>query len=202
MPNRQWCLSIVSKLAITAIGLLFVSFLAVMALIYHSSLQAVASEVDAVLILGAGLDGDKPREVLQERLNTSLYYVYDSDIALIIASGGQGHDETISEAEAMKRFLVASGTDPSRIIKEEQSTSTRENVAFSAALIRERVATRSPRVLIVTSSFHLFRAKQLAKEYGLVPYGIGARTPKALLPRYLIREYLAIINDLVVSHRG
>lgn len=199
MRTGRHCYHGFIRLLSLGIVLFLMSLLIVMTLIYRASTGDARADVDAVLILGAGLDGDTPREVLQERLNASLYYLYDSAVPIVV-SGGQGPDETISEAAAMERFLAASGIEPSRIAQEDQSTSTRENIAFSAAIIRHLSSKSQPLVAIISSSFHLFRAKQLAKAYGLIPYGIAARTPRSLLPRYLIREYLAIINDLVLLH--
>ncbi|MGE5653043.1 MAG: YdcF family protein [Bacillota bacterium] len=183
------------------LGLFFLAaliFSLLLALSISSSQTDATGPMDAVLILGAGLDGDKPRPILQERLKASLYYLYEHEPTAIVVSGGQGSDETISEAEAMKRFLVTAGIDGSWIRLEDRSTSTRENIANSAAIIHDLYRSSQPTVAIVTSGFHLFRAKRLAREYGLKPYGVAARTPPLLLPRYLVREALAIINDLIL----
>lgn len=71
---------------------------------------------DAIIILGAGLDGEEPNTILKERLDLALEYVQDKPDMMIIASGGQGEDELISEAEAMRRYLVDHGIAPERII--------------------------------------------------------------------------------------
>ena len=81
---------------------------------------------DAVIVLGAGLRGDRPSTTLKGRLNAAYEYHLENPDALIIVSGGQGHDEDITEAEAMKKYLVALGIPDDRIVKEEKSTSTYE----------------------------------------------------------------------------
>lgn len=150
---------------------------------------------DYLIVLGAGLWGDRPSTILLDRLNTSLKLIKSLPPATkILVSGGQGPGETISEAECMKRYLTASGIAPNRIIKEERSTSTRENMQFSFQIIAASGAPPTVKVTIVTNTFHMFRAKLLAKRAGFKQiYGWTAPTRLSLIPAYFTREFLALL---------
>jgi len=104
-------------------------------------------------------------------------------------SGGQGPDEDISEAEAMRRGMVASGIEAERLVLESSSTSTTENLQYSKDLLPKNVR----RVSIVTSDFHLYRARKEAKQLGLLTDAIPAETPLSGVLRFGIRERVAIL---------
>lgn len=176
----------------------FISFIIVEGLILTSiKPQENIDEIDCLLILGAGLRGDKPSLILSTRLNKSLEYIEQYPDTPIIVSGGQGPGETITEAEAMKKFLVNNGVGENIIIKEEESTSTKENLIFSKSILDSIEGKKKHKVLIVTNNFHMFRAKYLAKKYNLVPYGAPVETPTFVLLNYLVREYFAVIKSFI-----
>lgn len=139
---------------------------------------------DAVIILGAGLDGEEPNTILRERLDLACEYIQDKPDLLIIASGGQGEDEVIAEGEAMKRYLTKAGIDPDRIIVEDKSTTTEENFAFSRAL-----APDAERIVYITSDYHCFRAGIYAQIAGYQePHQMGSPTRFWSLLPSLARE--------------
>lgn len=139
---------------------------------------------DAIIILGAGLDGEEPNTILRERLDLAYAYIQDKPDMLIIASGGQGADEAISEGEAMKRYLTRLGADPERIIVEGQSTTTEENFAFSKALVPE-----AEKIIYITSDYHCFRAGIYAQIAGYQePHQLGSPTRFWSLLPSLARE--------------
>ena len=94
----------------------------------------------------------------------------------MIVSGGQGENESISEAEAMKRYLIERGLPEERIILEGASTSTYENFVYSAKLIEEAEGVlENVDIAFVTTRFHLFRSMKTAKFANVDAFGIGAR---------------------------
>lgn len=158
-------------------------------------------EVDYVVILGAGLYGDVPSPSLHYRLAAAAEYAKEHPEADIVVSGGQGPDELISEAEAMKRYLMNNGISEGRIITEDGSTNTWENITLTKAVLQHNT-DKNIKILIVTSEFHMFRSILLARRCGFEAYGKTAPTPaypKYLKPSYFLREYFAVIKSLVLD---
>ncbi len=175
----------------------FISFVVLMTVILTSSVSQKNEKVDSVIVLGAGLKGETPTLVLKERLDYAIDYLNRNTDAVAIVSGGQGFGETITEAEGMKRYLMSHNISESRIIKEEKSTSTYENMIFSKKLYEETIGKKLDKIMIITNDFHMFRSKHLAKRAGLEPYGISSRTPWYIYPNVLLREYLAVFKSYI-----
>ncbi len=97
--------------------------------------KEVSNEIPYILILGAKLFGDKPSQSLQNRLDVALKYLNENPKTKAIVSGGQGEDEDIPEAHSMRNYLVAHGINANRILIEDRSTSTYENLKFSKRFI-------------------------------------------------------------------
>ena len=91
--------------------------------------------LDYILVLGAGLNGDKPSAVLEMRLEKARLYLQEHPQTVVIVSGGQGPTEPVSEAESMKNWLMEKGIPNSRIIMEDKSTTTAENIRYSLRVI-------------------------------------------------------------------
>ncbi len=151
--------------------------------------------VDYAVILGAGLNGDQVSKRLQLRLDEAVSKLSDNSVPIIV-SGGQGPDEWISEAEAMKHYLVVNGISEERIIKEDQSTSTRENIQYSNTLM---TANKDLSVVIFTSDYHMYRAKMLGDAIGWQTQGQSAKNPVFVRINYMVRECLALLKDLVLT---
>lgn len=152
-----------------------------------------ATKVDYILILGAGLKKDTVSNRLRVRLNKGLEYATQYPKAQLILSGGQGSDELISEAEAMRRYVISQNLNPRRILLEDQSTSTVENLLFSQKLLSDEQAS----VLIVTSDYHLYRALMLARRQGYNCEGASATSPLDIRLNYTLREYMVMMKDLI-----
>ena len=174
-----------------------ISFVVVLVIIFTSAISEGNEKADCVIVLGAGLKGETPTLVLQKRLDYSIDYLNKNQDAKAIVSGGQGIGETVTEAEGMKRYLVEHGISEDRIIKEEESTSTYENMIFSKRVYSEIMGVKLDKVMIITNDFHMFRSKMLAKRTGLEPYGISSGTPWYLYPNVCLREYLAVFKSLI-----
>ena len=127
----------------------------------------VTHDADVVIVLGAKLWPDGPSPALKRRLDKALDYVSTHPNAEIIVSGGQGHDEYTSEAQAMADYLLEQGCAPERIHQEDKATSTAENLRYSLDLIEERTGQRPEHIAIVSSAYHLLRARLLARREGV-----------------------------------
>jgi uncharacterized SAM-binding protein YcdF (DUF218 family) len=144
---------------------------------------------DYVIILGAGLKGDKPKSVLKYRLNKALEYYKKYPNTIFIVSGGQGKDEIISESEAMKNYLVLNHIPAKQIIKENKSKTTLENLLFSKKLIPLNIKN----IGVISNDFHLYRVKFLAKTINFNINPIYAKTPFISLFSLYTRETIAVI---------
>lgn len=173
------------------------SFVLIEGCIIQSAISKHRQKSDYLVILGAGLRGEVPSTALYQRLYAGLEYIEINPTVKIVVSGGLGPGESITEAEAMERFLIKHGVAKSKIIKEEKSTSTLENLKFTTKILDELEKKENIEVTIVTNNFHVFRAKFLAQRQGLKVYGYPAPLHPMLVPTYFAREYLAIINSFI-----
>ena len=173
------------------------SFVVIEGCIIGSAVSKHKDKSDYLMILGAGLRGEVPSTALYQRLNASLEYIKINPDVKIVVSGGKGSGESITEAEAMKRFLVNHGVASDHIIKEEKSTDTLENMKFTAEVLKKLDKNKNVEITIVTNNFHVFRAKFLAKRQGLKVYGYPAPLHPMLIPTCFVREYLAVINSFI-----
>lgn len=171
---------------IVAIGVSYFIFL--QARIYQYSHQKMNEKADFIIILGARVHGEEPSLSLQYRIDAAAEYLLQNKSAIAIASGGQGPDEGISEALAIKRGLEKLGIETSRILLEDQSTSTYENVTFSKALI----ADTTQHGVVVSNDYHLYRAVLMAEEQGLLLTGLPAKTPTISRVTAHLRESAAL----------
>jgi len=160
-----------------------------------ASANRPAPSDSTLIILGCQVRGEAPSLMLTKRMEAALPWLLDNDHALCILSGGQGPGEKITEAECMRRWLVSRGIDEGRLLLEEQSTSTRENIRFSADIIEENAL--SANLVIATDGFHQHRAQEFAKREALTAGAASASTPWWLLPFYWFREIVAIVVQLI-----
>lgn len=156
---------------------------------------AKPSENATVIVLGCKVYGERPSIMLEERLSAAVNYLNDNPEAACIVSGGQGADETISEAQCMYLYLINRGIAPERIYQEDQSTTTRENLAFSYQIIKEQGLNEH--IAIATNNFHEYRAGKIADDLGLEHGAVPGSTALWLLPTYYARELLAILYEWV-----
>ncbi len=145
---------------------------------------------DCVIVLGCQVKGETPTPMLCDRLNAALELLESNPNAVCVVSGGQGPQEHISEAEAMRRYLNERGIADKRIITEPLSTSTEENLRFSAELLSERGFKGS--IVVVTNEFHQYRADIYARRAGLSVGHHSARTALRLFPNQCVREWGAL----------
>ena len=159
-----------------------------------SGAKTDSENADYLIVLGAGVDGTTPSLILHSRLVAALDYLENSPQTIAILSGGQGPGEDITEAEAMLRWLTSRGIDESRIIKEELSRDTIQNLQNSFSLINLRSSgDGSPEIAVLSNDFHIFRARFIAEREGVEIGTVSANTPRAHLEfTYTIREYFSV----------
>lgn len=174
---------------------LLISFIVIESLIIFEGGITSSEKVDFVIVLGARLYGDKPSPALLERLEVAKDYLADNKDVKVIVSGGQGINEDIPEAHAMEKFLINNDIDEDRIIIEDESTSTFENLKLSLDKIGEKEKQGKLKILIATNKYHIFRSKLLAKRLGTEPYGLPAKIPPTIIIQSYIREYFAVIKS-------
>ena len=177
---------------ILAIGLCLVLLAAAVTgvIILNASRGNTETQCRYLIVLGAGVNGTVPSLSLRERLDAAYDYLLENPDTVCIVSGGQGSGEDITEAECMYRYLTKKGIDPSRIIREDQATSTQENLAYSLALMEPEGETS---VGILSSEYHLYRASLMARNLNLDPVMIPAKTTRlSLRTNYFLREIAAV----------
>ena len=152
---------------------------------------------DYVIVLGAQMKADGPSKALQYRLDEAIRYLNENPSSKVIVSGGQGSDEHISEAQGMYEYLVEKGIEKDRIIKEDKSVNTTQNLAFSAEYLdRERDS-----VAVVTNNFHVFRAVKIAEKAGYQNVcGIAAKGEPFLQFNNMMREFFGVMKDFLFGN--
>ncbi|MBC7960152.1 MAG: YdcF family protein [Vallitaleaceae bacterium] len=150
-------------------------------------------DCDYLIVLGAGVRGTVPTLILKNRLDKAYDYLVEHPNTIAIVSGGQGKGENITEAAAMSHYLLEKGIEDTRIIRESMATNTNENIANSYAIVRE--VNQDATLAVVTTRFHLFRAKLIARNQGLQVNGYGADTYWPLIPNYYLREFFGVMKD-------
>lgn len=154
------------------------------------------AENATAVVLGCRVYGERASLSLVERLEAAYEYLEENPEAVCVVSGGQGRGENISEAECMKRWLIKKGISEERIYKEETSTSTEENIAFSKEVIQEKNLNKE--IAIITSEYHTYRAVILAEKNGLECGSAPGQTALWLFPTYYVRELYAILAEWVL----
>ncbi len=159
--------------------------------------KSAPQDLDYLVVLGAQVKKNGPSKALQYRLDAAFEYLEDHPDTCVIVSGGQGADEHISEAQGMYDYLVEKGISPKRIIREDKSRNTFQNLTFSAEYLNKE----KDRVGVVTNDFHVFRAVKIAKKagYGNV-YGIAARGEPFLKYNNMMREFFGVVKDFLVGN--
>lgn len=177
-------------------------FIIVEGMIIRQSMKVPEGEVDYMVVLGAKVNGTRPSLILQYRIEKAAEYLKEYPNTKVVVSGGQGLDEGISEAEAMKNSLIEQGITEDRIYLEDQSTSTKENLDFSKTLIEEKGGNiKEQNILVVTTDFHVLRAVRIAKKAGYANVeGLAAKSVWYLVPTNYVREFLALIKDILVGN--
>lgn len=155
---------------------------------------------DAVIVLGAGLKRDEPTLALKERLDKTIEYHQKNPNAVIIVSGAQGTQETVTEAYAMKKYLIKNGIDESIVIEEDKAANTYENFVYSKEITDKIFKGKKYKIAFITNAFHIFRSERLAKNAGYTNVtSLHAGFAAQLIPTAYLRECAAVAKMIVLK---
>ena len=182
---------------IAGITLFLLSFSAMVAAININAAKIPGNGADAVIVLGAGLRGEQVSHTLALRLNTAAEYLENNPETIVVVSGGMGVGETVTEAYAMKNYLLRKGIDENRILCEEESTSTVENFKFSKVILDEHFGNDDYNIVFVTNDFHCIRAGIYAERTGFSAESLASPSMRSMIPSDYCREYLALVQAII-----
>ena len=155
-------------------------------------------DLDYIVVLGAQMRDNGPSIIFKYRLDAAYTYLSENPDTICIVSGGRGANESVSEGDGGKEYLISRGIDPERIIAEPKAMDTNENIQYSIDIMKQAAgADKQLKVGIVTNNFHVFRGVHLAKKLTDDEIcGIAAYTVPWYLPNNMVRECFGIIRDL------
>ena len=188
----------VLKWVYIGIGLLYsVTFFAFS--LYAASPVEETNEADVFVVFGCKTFGYTPSYALQNRLDKAYELLCKNPDAVAVLSGGQGDDETVSEAESMRAYLVSKGIDENRLILEDKSTSTKENIEFSMQILKEKGLAKK-KLSAVSNDFHIKRIKKLIDSYG-IEMGVSPAKMNDFFREVqnLTREYMVWIRTMIIN---
>ncbi len=179
---------------LVAFTVFYFSFLVLSFVVYSVFIQIMPHRMNFnyVIIHGCGLaDGERLTPLLSKRVDKAIEIYRKCAVKpVVIPSGGRGGDEKISEAQAMKDYLLRRGVPGERIVLEDRSATTRENLLNSKTIID--AGTGRKKTALVSSNYHIYCCLRLAREIGLRCTGIGADVALYYWPSALIREFIAV----------
>ena len=160
--------------------------------------KAKPQKASCIIVLGCQVFGTNPSPFLQTRLNEGIRLFKEGYGEYILVSGGKGAGEDITEAEAMKNYLIAHGIDGSHIITEDRSKSTMENLSYSKELMKSNNLTSA---VIVSNKYHLKRVSLMAKKLQIASSysGVFVTQYKPLEIKGHMREALALIKYYILK---
>ena len=157
-------------------------------IILLSSFSYDTNNADYIIVLGHALKNNQMNNVLIYRLKSAINYLNKNKNTKVVLSGGITKNNTLSEAIVMKEFLIKNNIDESKIILEDKSIDTVENIKNSMNYI-----DTESKIVVISSNYHIFRSKMICKLLGLKNVkGIGVKTPLIDLIKHLLIEELFI----------
>lgn len=175
---------------VAALVIISVFFIYIEAVIIRASLKKAANGAEVVIILGAQVNGYMASRSLLRRVKAGAGYLKENPCAKVIVSGGKGPGEFITEAACMKKILESEGIECSRILLEEHSHNTKANIINSLSLCNKK-----QKIVIVTCSYHIFRALALAEKQGAdAVMGYPVKSSRILCLNYYVREFFAVVK--------
>lgn len=172
---------------------LFVGFcliILIQSLIFASQKNDMDTYENYVLVLGAKANNGKLSKTLINRLDTTIEYLNKHKTAKAVLCGGKENNNEFSQAEYMQKYLIEKGTDKDRLILETKSKNTFENIKFAL----EKLDKKPSEIMVISSSYHLFRAKLILYRFGVLAKTVPAKTPTGAFVSSYFRETFAVIK--------
>lgn len=199
--SKMWT-HIAGKITLIFLSLIILAgiiYAAVLSVLMYKAMENEPDDPDVIVVLGCKVNGNKPSRMLRHRLDTAVESLTEYPDAICIVSGGQGSNESVSEASAMKNYMVEKGIDESRIIMEDKSTSTYENIKFTMKILDD--LDKPYDMTLVTDGFHQYRASLIAKDLGVGKItAFSAHTEARYVVTYWVREWLGITHFYVFGN--
>lgn len=202
--GRNWMKSkwVKALIALILVGVLV--FGTLLGAVLHGSYDHVEDEPKIMVILGCQVKPWGPSILLQDRINKAAAYLKEHPDVIVVASGGQGPDEHMSEAQAIYDGLVEQGIDANRILQEDQSYNTIQNLRNSMDLLEKNGYDIEDDMIVVSNGFHLTRVRMLwARIHGNDDNLSTLAAPSSHVPsRYkmYIREPIALVKSFILDH--
>ena len=178
-------------------------FGALLGAVLHGSYDHVVGQPKIMVILGCQVKPWGPSVLLQDRINKAADYLQSHPNVMVVASGGQGADEPMTEARAIYDALVERGISGERILLEEQSINTIQNLRYSMALLEQAGHDIDQDIVVVSNGFHLTRVRMLwARIHGNDDNLSTLAAPSSHVPsRYkmYIREPIALVKSFILD---
>ncbi|TVX94635.1 YdcF family protein [Paenibacillus agilis] len=151
---------------------------------------STGEKTDVGIVLGASMWGANPSPGLRERLDLAVKLYQEGRFGYILVTGGKGGSQDLySEAEGSKRYLVKQGIPKERVLEEDKSTSTLENLLYSKTIISNN---QWDSITIITHDFHGTRAREIAETLQYAEIEVETIESKVLSPVWHpLRESLA-----------
>lgn len=185
-----------------AMGLGLFAFIIIEGLVISGFSQKGDEDMDLIIVLGAQIYENGPSVSLRYRLDEAICQMDKNPDLLCIVTGGQGYNEPWPEAVGMERYLKQKGIPESRIIMEDKSTTTKENIINSIRIIEGELGRNidDTKIGIVTNNFHMFRSLQIAKKLGIKDVcGIASPSTLFFLPNNMLREFFGEFKYLILG---
>lgn len=198
---------IVVMVLVYIIGYLECMFISTVACSFLATKYKVPTDRNFIIILGCAIRGDGTlTPLLKDRVDSAVafekkQYRETGKHAVFVPSGGQGADEVISEGEAMENYLRSIGIPEERIVREDKSTNTLENLKLSKEIIDGMSDSEDKKIAFATSGYHVFRGYIMAKKIEMEDAkGISAKTKPYFFPNAFLREFVGLLVDQKWKH--
>ena len=189
----KWIFNIIfAALGLMLAGAVIISFMMI------SAINNKAEPDKTVIVLGCHIKNDQPSTTLKLRLDTAYNYLIENPKSKCIVTGGKGENEIMPEADVMYNYLIQKGIAADRIIKEDKSINTKENLAFASQIMKDN--NMQMQAVIATDPYHQFRGQYFAKEAGINPQALSSEAFWPLMLCYWIREIFGIVRAFIFGY--
>ncbi len=184
--------------SLCVIAALFVLIVVILKLCaVYSEGKSNADKEKVLIVLGCRIKGDIPSRALVKRVDAAYIFLLNNPDCVAVLSGGQGSDENLSEARCMQQLLYEKGISKDRLILEDKSTTTDENIRFSLEIMAKLGFEK--KAAVATSEYHQQRVSLICKKYGLKVSAVSSKTKITLLPTFLLREVFAQVKETIIK---